>query len=277
MSLSDFLEQPDVRSRFTQEFPKPKFNVKQEILASPPPGGDVRLVGTAYDYLLRFYIQYLNTHAKDRGWVAGRALPYLQKIGRNNLYEKAQKLWERVDQTYQQFLKDGQFTDDLLASSLVLAKLERVFRSKRIDEDWEAINDIDIQDLRNLVQLLNPEIFKSSGKIILNPSWQEASLLVGGADGDLIIDDLLVDFKTSKALSLERRHVNQLIGYYALSVIFQNYQPDAIDLKSLGIYFSRFGVLYQFNVDEVIKRESFPKFLEWFIFRAEQYSGCGLI
>ncbi|MBD2207781.1 hypothetical protein H6G33_36335 [Calothrix sp. FACHB-1219] len=277
MSLSDFLEQPDVRARFNQEFPKPRFNVKQEILASPPQGGNASLVGTAYDYLLRFYIKYLNPHAQDGGWVAGNALHYFQHIERNDLYEQAAMVIERAKQNYQTFLRDGQFTDELLKSSLLLAKLDAVYRIRYIHENLLAINDIDVQDLRNLVGLLNPEIFPATGNIVLNPSWADASLLVSGADGDLMIDDLLVDIKTLKKLSLGRREFNQLMGYYTLSFIAQKFQPNAIELTRLGIYFSRFGILYQFNVTEVLNPATFPEFLIWFTERAQQYSGFRLI
>lgn len=65
MSLSDFIELPDVKARFKAEFPKPKLDAKQGILAAAPNGSDVRLVGTAFDYLLRFYIKYQNPHAEE--------------------------------------------------------------------------------------------------------------------------------------------------------------------------------------------------------------------
>jgi len=88
---------------------------------------------------------------------------------------------------------------------------------------------------------------------------------------------LLVDFKTVKELKLERSNFDQLMGYYTLSVIKQKLEEDAIELKRLGVYFSRFGVLYQINVEDVVNFETFPKFLEWFIARAREYSGCTLI
>lgn len=101
----------------------------------------------------------------------------------------------------------------------------------------------------------------------------EAAELVRGADGDLIIDNLLIDCKTVKELSLERDYLNQLIGYYTLNVIDQKLGEDTVELKHLGIYYSRFAVLYQFNVEQVINFETYPKFLEWFIARAGEYSG----
>lgn len=273
MSLSDFLGLPDVRAKFKAEFPKPKLDIKQEILAAAPNGSDVRLVGTAYDYLLRFYIKYQNPHIEDSGWVAEYALHHFKRRGQNDSYDQAKRIIDQAQNNYQEFLTNGQFTNELLESALLLGKLDAVMRAGYIHDDWEAINHQDIQDLQNLISLLKPELFKSSGKIILNPSWGEAALLVRAADGDLIIDDLLVDFKTVKELKLELRDFFQLIGYYTLNFIDQKLGEDTVELKHLGIYFSRYGVLYQFNVEQVINFETYPKFLEWFIARAGEYSG----
>lgn len=273
MSLSDFLGLPDVRARFKAEFPKPKLGIKQEILAAAPLGSDVRLVGTAFDYLFRFFIKYLNPHAQESGWVAESALHSFKKKRRDDLYNQAKRVLVQVHENYQEFLLNGQFTNELLESVILLGKLDAVFRRRYIYESLEAINQPDIQDLRNLVSLLKPDLFKTSGKIILNPTWEEAALLVRDADGDLIIDDLLVDFKTVKELTLERDYLNQLIGYFVLSVIDHKLGEDIIEPKRLGIYFSRFGILYQFNVEEVVNFETFPKFLDWFVARAGEYSG----
>ncbi len=98
-----------------------------------------------------------------------------------------------------------------------------------------------------------------------------ASKLVGEADGDLLIDDLLIDVKTTKELSLEREAFNQLIGYYSL------YKIDGIDgappqheVKRLGIYFSRYAYLHVIRVEDVIDAQRFPQFLEWFKERANK-------
>ncbi|MBD0390627.1 MAG: hypothetical protein ICV54_30055 [Nostoc sp. C3-bin3] len=277
MSLSDFIELPDVKARFKAEFPKPKLDLKQEILAAAPNGSDVRLVGTVFDYLLRFYIKYQNPHAEESEWIAEYALRHFNRRSQNDLFNQAKNVIDQARNNYQEFLINGQFTNELLQSALLLGRLDAVLRAGYIHDAWSAINEQDIQDLRNLVSLLKPELFKSSRKIILNPTWANAARLVRAADGDLILDDLLVDFKTVKELKLELRVFRQLMGYYTLSVIQRTLQEDAIELKRLGIFFSRFGMLYEFNVRDVVNFDTFPNFLDWFIARAQQYSGYTLI
>ena len=50
--------------------------------------------------------------------------------------------------------------------------------------------------------------FKSE-KCYLNPTFGDASNLVGGADADIILDDMLIDIKTTKAISFTQEHYNQ--------------------------------------------------------------------
>jgi hypothetical protein len=96
--------------------------------------------------------------------------------------------------------------------------------------------------------------------------------LVGGADADIIIDDMIIDIKTTKHLRLLPEDYYQLIGYYVLSLLGKlNGGRSRGKIKRLGIYFSRYGYLYTFNVkDIIINPGSFATFLEWFQQKAAQ-------
>jgi hypothetical protein len=69
MSLTSFLERKDVRERFRQEFDMPGMKTKRELLA-PPLSNRYSLVGTAFDYLARFYVKRLNPDAITKAWIA---------------------------------------------------------------------------------------------------------------------------------------------------------------------------------------------------------------
>lgn len=83
MSLTSFLKNQDVKERFRQEFMIPRVAVKKEILA-PPLSKRYSLVGTAFDYLMRFYLKWLNPDAITSQWVAELAFtpfsPLLQDV-----------------------------------------------------------------------------------------------------------------------------------------------------------------------------------------------------
>ena len=97
MSLTDFIKLPDVKAKFQAEFHKPKFDVQQELLATSPNGSNYRLVGTAFDYLLRFYIKYQNPHAKETRWVAEYALVYFKNNSKDDSYDQAKRV---IDQAH---------------------------------------------------------------------------------------------------------------------------------------------------------------------------------
>ncbi|MEH2321885.1 hypothetical protein [Nostoc sp.] len=106
MSLTSFLEIPDVKAKFKAEFPKPKFDIKRELLAPQILGVHPRLVGTAFDYLLRFYAKYLNPQPQEDewGWVAEGALKVLKRQGENQLYELANVAVAEARRNYLNFL-----------------------------------------------------------------------------------------------------------------------------------------------------------------------------
>ena len=273
MSLSSLLEKQDVKAKFQMEFKKPKFDIKRELLAPPLLGAQPRLVGTAFDYLLRFYVKYLNPHAEEDewGWVAEESVRVLKRRGENHLYELGNVAVAEARQNYQQFLKTGQVTDDLLRSTLLLAKLDPFSRrSDYIVENLQFIDNEGIADLWNLIKVVDPNLFKSTGRVLLNPEFGPGSLLVKGADADLILDDLLIDIKTIKNLALERKSLDQLLGYYILSEVERKFEPEIEPITRLGIYFSRYGYLYEFKVEEVINPKTFPQFVKTFVARAEE-------
>lgn len=270
MSLTSFVNEKELRERLKQEFPKPRMLKNKNLLASPLTS-NYRLVGTAMDYLIRFYIKSLNPQAIERSWIAESLLRTWKTKGFNRLYEQGLFIVTQARENSESFLKTHQLTDELIQSSLFLAKLDSVYRSGKIEENFQAIADDDISDLKNLMKLVEANNFKSKGTVILNPTFGLASNLVGGADADLVIDDLLIDIKTVKEFDLSRETFNQLIGYYALSKIEQiDGAPPQHEINRLGIYFSRHAYLHVIPVEEVIDEQKFPQFLEWFVKRARQ-------
>jgi|GEM_PF-264206 len=266
MSLTSFLNNKDVKEKFKQEFPKPKFGIKRELLA-PPFTNHYSLVGTAFDYLLRFYIKYLNPDAITKPWIAETVLEKIKNDA--HLYKKASNIVSNAKEIYSVFIKTGQINEDIIKSALLLAQLDPVFRAGVVDENIGCIDNKDIDDLRNLFSLVGTRNFKANKICLLNPTFGEASNLVGGADCDIVLDDKLIDIKTTKKIEMQSRYFDQLIGYYTLYKIGGiDGAPPEHDIKSLGIYFSRYGCLCLIDVDNIIDKSTFFKFIEWFQERA---------
>ncbi len=91
--------------------------------------------------------------------------------------------------------------------------------------------------------------------------------MVGGADADLIIDDMLRDIKTIKSGKMDAGQVRELLGYYVLNQI-GGVNGKKITINRLAIYFSRYGELVAFPAEYVVNSK-FPQLVKWFRKTAE--------
>jgi hypothetical protein len=84
-----------------------------------------------------------------------------------------------------------------------------------------------------------------------NPGFLGSSL-VGGADGDWIIGDTLVDCKTDQAITTTglREHLLQLIGYALLDL------DDWYQIRKVAIWYPRFGLLKTWSLDTLLSASS---------------------
>jgi len=270
------LNNKDVKKRFLEEFPTPKLKLEGKILA-PPYTNHYSLVGTAFDYLMRFYLKKLNPNAVTQKWVAEAAVSIAEKafniVQGVTLTDKVNSIIAEAKNNYKDYLKTGKMDEALMRSAVKLAQVDAIYRAKYVDENMGLVEDKDIEDLKKLISLVDPKLFKAKSVCMLNPTFGEASCLVGGADADLIIDNRLVDIKTTKELKLERKDLNQIIGYYILYKIngIDN-APTTIDIDRIGIYSSRYGQLFTLPIKEIIDEKNLPKFIKWFKERASQES-----
>ncbi|MBA7570013.1 hypothetical protein ES708_11758 [subsurface metagenome] len=303
LSLSEFIKLPDVKARFRQEFEKPRFSVNKPLLV-PAITSNPQKIGTAFDYLLRVYANYLNPNAVSSKWVAEKSLEILNEIKDNdavittpnfrlrkvsNIDESPEGFvegWKKVKYKYysrakitirmakknhRSYLKTGKMGDKLIASALDLAMLDVLvtagFMPPTLKQTKPDKNDM--EDLRQLISIINPETFKADHTCVLNPSFGPEAAKLMSAAGDIVIDDILIDIKTVKDLKVDRKIFNQLLGYYTLYRIggIQG-MPSNNQINWLGVYFSRHGYLHTYRVEDLINESTYPDFIAWFKKRA---------
>ncbi len=275
---------------FKQEFKRPTFKISRPIL-SPPQTHRYPQIGTAYDYLLRFCLKRKYRFAVDRAWIAETALssPLLLSplssqvvytLDRHNKVTRivkketktiAQDIYLKAKRDYNKYRRDGIITKSLLKSALQLAQLDPVYRASYLDDNLGTIDQKDIVDLKNIITNTDLSLFKAKKVCLLNPTFGRASMLVGGADADLVIDDTLLDIKTTKNLKLARREFNQLIGYYVLYRI--GHIDGASKKHKIGhvcVYFSRHNYLHIVDIKDIINEKTFPAFIKWFKKKAKE-------
>lgn len=267
MSLTSFIDSSaTLRAKLLAEFTKPHFKVKAELKA-PPLTQSYGLTGTAFDYLLRFYVEKLNPNAQTHRWTAQAGLALL--IAKEKLHpslQTATRMFKEAQERHKKFLaSDAPLPPrELIESSVRLAYLENIYRIKVVDDNaFKPLPEVIFDDLHAMLDLLRPEDFRATTRCILNPTFPAAAL-VGGADADLIIDDILIDIKSGKHLELSREIFNQIVGYYVLSCIggIDNCPPGK--LNYLAVYYARYGVLHRLKLSDFVVETRMPGFIEWF-------------
>lgn len=271
MSLTSFIKIPEVKAVFRSEFPLKQTKLEGEIKANPVTK-NYPLVGTAFDYLFRFFLERENPNCITKRWVAEESVLLLDTFGvdgtdKKNEMELAQKMRQFLEESkkiHAGFLVKGKLDDDVIRTAVILAQIDVFYRQGTIPPTLGTVEEGDIQDLRNLISLVDLDLFKAKNHCYLNPTFGYGSELVDGADADLIVDDTLIDIKTTKYLSFTQDLYNQLIGYYILSKLGKINESEDIPISRIGIYFSRHGILHTISTDDIENYSNFPKFVNWF-------------
>ena len=289
MSVTTLIAEPEVRARLHKMIRKPDFGGGQKI--APPLTKHytplkASQIGTAFDYLFRFYLKRLNPRAIERdrwtaeqvGWWFDGAVVYpdtgrieivpeliTTQRGRECALQRERVITE-ARENYSLYVKTGTVSDRLLTSAIQLAKLDGIVRSGWPELiDLEDVDKDDKDDLRHLVKLIPARDFKATNVCLLNPTFGEASRLVGGADADVVIDDTLIEIKTVMKRRLLGKYLNQMALYYCLYRIGGiDGLPAGRSLRRFGVYFSRHGYFFTVPVTDCWQARDFKAFLEWF-------------
>jgi hypothetical protein len=267
MSLTSFIKIPEVKEKLSEIIKRPDIKLDGKIKAIPLTK-NYSLVGTAFDYLLRFVLES-NFKAISTKWIAEESIELLSKI-KHPEKDVINTLLKICKKRYKEYLKDKKVDDFLVESCIILAKIDLIYRCAIFEEHMGYVDDKDKKDLLNLYNFIDLNNFKPNSICLLNPTFNQASHLVGGADADLVIDDTIIDIKTTKNLSLTKDYLNQLVGYYFLYKIggFSGLK-EKININFVGIYFSRYGLLCKIPIKDLINIDD-NKNVKWFEERAKQ-------
>ena len=303
MSLKSFIAMPDVRDRIKPLRPQLPRKIDASLKVEPRTKSYM-LVGTAFDYLLRFELQRQAPHAREKQWVAEFAP---ERIWRESdgttvfmdprrtyndnagpppesdykaVYELAQRVRGIVEEakiyvaTYLKSKRPGRTRREEIAGHAIrLAKLDSVYRTWELDPQFETADSADIQDLVALLAVVPFDALLHKQVMLLNPTFGESSRLVGGADADLITGDMLVDFKTTKKNSMSVADLDQLLGYFLLARNQRRTDSQFPEIKKLGLYFCRHGYLWAIDTDNWTDHPQFLDVEKWFLKRAGEVFG----
>jgi hypothetical protein len=265
MSLTSILESDRARAvlkgliRNPGSRPKPRVRVPR-VAASP------QRVGTAFDYALRFglaarYPVHIDHLVAETALARLEGTPSLQEhvgLARRQRDEAAGILRALPRQTAL-----GAKAAD---ACYRLASLDAVWRARNTEQLYQSVSSEEIKELQALYGIVPWDQFQPEQRLILNPTFLIGSRLVGGADADILLDNVVLDVKTIKDQALSVGLVRQLVGYALLA---NQYGITGLDdrpsFARLGVYFSRAGVLHRFDLAEAIAPSDHDEVLSFLI------------
>jgi hypothetical protein len=282
MGLTDFVKKPEVREKFTSLHPDPKKRPRRLRLPLQVPlrSQDSALVGTAFDYLLRFELQRRAPHAIASGWTAEDAPTHVYSVmqetpGTDSLTESSALVSQvcralndaKAAVAHYLTLKSPTETErsELAIHAVQLARLERLCWISEFRFDFEqTIPPELIQELLELLDIVPYAQLLDDQVMLLGPTFEQVSAWFYGAKADLITGDMLVDIKTTGKDTIRSEYLNQILGYYLLARWQRRMDPGFPVIRRLGIYFARFGQLWSLETSEWTEHPMFPAVEEWF-------------
>ena len=263
MSLTSFLRDHDeVSIVLDSTFEKPDIRLDTPRQAEPQTS-NYALIGTAFDYVLRFWLERQYDDATSKPWVAhtGHELAQLMEIDvETNDGRKMSTVLANAEQNHQEYLDTGKMTDELLASTLDLARFDWVYRSSQPPKNLGEAASGDIDDLRQLYTIIPESEFMGATSVLLNPKFGSASQLVSGADADIILDGTLLDVKTVKEPTVKPDYWRQLVGYTILADLASDEFEDRPEITEVGLYFARHGVVWRTSAKQIHDHEKYEQF-----------------
>lgn len=149
--------------------------------------------------------------------------------------------------------------DELCLNCIILGLLETAYRTgeqdniittadpKNLSSLFSIVKQNWIEDLRNLSWKFYDRYSRLlEFPAVLNPEFIY-SHMVQGADADLIVNGMLIDIKTTIRPRLAEDWIWQLLGYVLLD------RFDQHEIRHVGIYMARQGILIWWELDEMIE------------------------
>lgn len=306
--VTKFIKIGEVRQEIDSTYPNPGQDVEDELVVANN-GYSHRLVGHAFEFLCR---ALLYRRCSDpippehiRRWTKEDEPPIRVERFDGMKWEEhpdisSQKEWEEVQddlpvwerqrssvkwtedeeltKIVHQYIQTGMNTDGVVRAALVDAgwKPNDSVRSWVNREAFEA--DL-LTEMEELFELLRGSEWTDGQTMIDQPDFDNHRYVLPG-EGDFIIDDMLIDIKTTERRSFTNEFWRQLLLYYVLCdvqrMLFDEIYGDRDntskfkypEINRVGIYFARYGELKTIDMSSLIDdQEQYEEFRAWIVDR----------
>lgn len=282
MSLTRFVARPAMRAAFNANAARVRlpFNARGLEPTAPSRGLHHSAVGTAFDYLARFRLarevmrglRDADVTLHDTGWAAEDAVAAMADHPR---YRRHHPRWSFLVAKARELFDDwvGGREDDVGRVAKCCQYLANVDLLVRIGDfnPFFAPREAVQAELLELDAAFDPlRLLGPRRTVMLNPVFM-LSDMVDGADADLIVDDTIIDIKTTNGIGPSAGHLRQLLGYAVLhgmgGVDAGSGEASTDPVRRVGVYFARYGRIAAWDIDEVMPDGGFDRFAA--AFRAE--------
>ena len=249
----------------------------------PPPNAPYALIGTAIDYRVRYMFPNPEPMCRTIAWLGWAALQTTVELSEHkgttygqvpgagpgrfsmdaiqDFLEETDSMLRRIKPAQGNLTAQQEF--ELSRHCLALAMMENCYRthpqrntllhSRDIDQPKDVtkiINDGWVQDMARLAKRSK----KTLGQLLTHPHRSNPEFAgssdVGGADADIIIDDCLLDLKTTIKPRLDGKWIHQLLGYALLDY------RDEHKIRSVGIMLTRQSHIIRWQLDQLMDTTS---------------------
>ncbi len=309
MSLTSFIKNPRIKEAFEQYATKkrtPEEYQNASILVEDADGPQGS-AGASFDYLARFHIARVLRNSKikvhQRQWISefvqerlypNRIDSLIFDIGDNRRWHS---YLNEAHSEARAYIAGKESLEWLAVLVQYMANTDLLIRTMMgFNSNFDASGRV-ARELITMIDLFDPiQLFEPKTRFILNPSFGYSEK-VGGADADLIVDDRLIELKTTKRLSLTKATLMQLAGYTVLHNLGGVETEKGIctkPLSKIGVYFARHNVLIEMPIRELFPSDGYEKFKAVFeeeinvreeriqkrkglsqMFRTSRMAGCG--
>ncbi len=225
------------------------------------------VVGTAFDYLARFMIARTIKINKDHALLNLRAengIDFFNEDFQDEIYDKFEICIDQIEHYI-----NGSNEINLVEVTKIccfLARLEHASRTNWVPneetlkllkkEDSEILKEVNSMGVVFYDDFIAKGMVKEDSVVVFNPSFGICSKKLKGADGDIFIDGVLWDFKTTKLSIKKNNDFIQMWQYLVYDRACKMYNDSTYSLakheiKALAFYKARFGEIEYIKVRDI--------------------------
>jgi len=203
IGVSDFIALEDVRKEFDRTYPNPCSGVESELQVEHG-AYDHPLLGTAFDYVLRFWLEAKCEETYEPEPIVNRWLLPEQDPDTNRIIlsgDEEYGAFTRAEKKREMFVETGGMNVTHAVDAALLfagAQLDIENEGSKIEKN--SFEDDVVSELQEFFHLVREQESLIGEITILDPTFGNRSYILEG-HGDFIVDDTLIDVKTTEKSS----------------------------------------------------------------------------